>query len=129
MMLDRLSTRSRIIWLVVASALPVIVLSVYVALEQRASAGIRAREAIQQVNGPVILVTNLLTEGRGMWDFTAGDAFLPQCCSLTLWRLRRACAWKSLNHPPVNPDDLIRLTQGDSAHRSGVGGKARRTGR
>ncbi|MDQ3212667.1 MAG: YvcK family protein [Acidobacteriota bacterium] len=33
-----------------------------------------AREAIQQVNGPVILVTNLLTEGRGMWDFTAGDA-------------------------------------------------------
>ena len=47
-MLDRLSTRSRIIWLVVASALPVIVLSVYVALEQRASAATRAREAIQQ---------------------------------------------------------------------------------
>jgi uncharacterized cofD-like protein len=33
-----------------------------------------AREAIGQVNGPVVLVTNLLTEGRGMWDFTAGDA-------------------------------------------------------
>jgi uncharacterized cofD-like protein len=33
-----------------------------------------AREAIQQVNGPVILVTNLLTEGRGMWHFTAGEA-------------------------------------------------------
>src|SRR5262249_10843569 len=33
-----------------------------------------APEAIQQVNGPVVLVTNLLTEGRGMWNFTAGDA-------------------------------------------------------
>ncbi len=33
-----------------------------------------APEAIQQVNGPVILVTNLLTEGRGMWHFTAGEA-------------------------------------------------------
>ena len=33
-----------------------------------------APEALQQVNGPVILVTNLLTEGRGMWHFTAGDA-------------------------------------------------------
>ncbi len=33
-----------------------------------------APEAIQQVNGPVVLVTNLLTEGRGMWHFTAGEA-------------------------------------------------------
>jgi uncharacterized cofD-like protein len=33
-----------------------------------------AREAIRQVDGPVILVTNLLTEGRGMWHFTAGEA-------------------------------------------------------
>jgi uncharacterized cofD-like protein len=33
-----------------------------------------APEAIQQVKGPVILVTNLLTEGRGMASFTAGDA-------------------------------------------------------
>jgi uncharacterized cofD-like protein len=33
-----------------------------------------APEAIQKVKGPVILVTNLLTEGRGMWQFTAGDA-------------------------------------------------------
>jgi uncharacterized cofD-like protein len=33
-----------------------------------------APEAIQQVNGPVILVTNLLTEGRGMSHFTAGEA-------------------------------------------------------
>jgi uncharacterized cofD-like protein len=33
-----------------------------------------APEAIQQVKGPVVLVTNLLTEGRGMWNFTAGDA-------------------------------------------------------
>ncbi len=31
-----------------------------------------AREAIQGMDGPVIFVTNLLTEG--MWDFTAGDA-------------------------------------------------------
>jgi uncharacterized cofD-like protein len=33
-----------------------------------------ASEAIRQLKGPVILVTNLLTEGRGMWEFTAGDA-------------------------------------------------------
>ena len=33
-----------------------------------------APEAIQQVKGPVILVGNLLTEGRGMWQFTAGEA-------------------------------------------------------
>jgi 2-phospho-L-lactate transferase/gluconeogenesis factor (CofD/UPF0052 family) len=26
------------------------------------------------VKGPVILVTNLLTEGRGMWHFTAAEA-------------------------------------------------------
>jgi uncharacterized cofD-like protein len=33
-----------------------------------------APDAIQRVKGPVILVTNLLTEGRGMASFTAGDA-------------------------------------------------------
>jgi uncharacterized cofD-like protein len=33
-----------------------------------------APEAIQQVNGPVVLVSNLLTEGQGMWHLTAGDA-------------------------------------------------------
>ena len=33
-----------------------------------------APEAIRTVPGPIILVTNLLTEGRGMWQFTAGDA-------------------------------------------------------
>jgi uncharacterized cofD-like protein len=33
-----------------------------------------APEAIQQVSGPVILVANLLTEGRGMWHFTAAEA-------------------------------------------------------
>jgi uncharacterized cofD-like protein len=33
-----------------------------------------AREAVRQVDGPVVLVTNLLTEGRGMWHFTAGEA-------------------------------------------------------
>jgi uncharacterized cofD-like protein len=33
-----------------------------------------APEAIQQVKGPVVLVTNLLTEGRGMWHFTAAEA-------------------------------------------------------
>jgi uncharacterized cofD-like protein len=33
-----------------------------------------APEAVQQVPGPLILVTNLLTEGRGMWHFTAGEA-------------------------------------------------------
>ena len=33
-----------------------------------------AAEAIREVPGPIILVTNLLTEGRGMWQFTAADA-------------------------------------------------------
>ena len=33
-----------------------------------------AAEAIQQVKGPIILVTNLLTEGRGMSHFTAAEA-------------------------------------------------------
>jgi uncharacterized cofD-like protein len=33
-----------------------------------------APEAIQEMKGPVILVTNLLTEGRGMAHFTAGEA-------------------------------------------------------
>jgi uncharacterized cofD-like protein len=33
-----------------------------------------APEAVRKVRGPVVLVTNLLTEGRGMWDFTAGEA-------------------------------------------------------
>jgi uncharacterized cofD-like protein len=33
-----------------------------------------AAEALRRVNGPVVLVTNLLTEGRGMTSFTAGTA-------------------------------------------------------
>jgi uncharacterized cofD-like protein len=33
-----------------------------------------APEAVRQVQGPVILVTNLLTEGSGMSSFTAGEA-------------------------------------------------------
>jgi uncharacterized cofD-like protein len=33
-----------------------------------------AREAIAEVKGPILLVSNLLTEGRGMWHFTAGEA-------------------------------------------------------
>lgn len=32
------------------------------------------KDVLAQVPGPVILVTNLLTEGRGMTGFTAGDA-------------------------------------------------------
>lgn len=32
------------------------------------------REALQQMQGPVVLVSNLLTEGLGMQDFTAADA-------------------------------------------------------
>jgi uncharacterized cofD-like protein len=31
-------------------------------------------DAIARVNGPVVLIANLLTEGRGMIDFTAGEA-------------------------------------------------------
>ena len=30
-------------------------------------------DAIQRVNGPIVLVCNLLTEGQGMWHFTAGE--------------------------------------------------------
>jgi uncharacterized cofD-like protein len=33
-----------------------------------------AAEALRGVKGPIVLVTNLLTEGRGMTDFTAGTA-------------------------------------------------------
>ncbi len=33
-----------------------------------------APAAVRGVKGPIILVSNLLTEGRGMWHFTAGDA-------------------------------------------------------
>src|SRR5438874_1443207 len=33
-----------------------------------------AAEAVRQVRGPIVLVTNLLTEGRGMAGFTAGTA-------------------------------------------------------
>jgi uncharacterized cofD-like protein len=33
-----------------------------------------APHAIQPLKGPVILVSNLLTEGRGMWHFSAGEA-------------------------------------------------------
>ncbi|RPJ62875.1 MAG: YvcK family protein [Acidobacteria bacterium] len=32
------------------------------------------KEALAQVQGPVILIANLLTEGRGMADFTAADS-------------------------------------------------------
>jgi 2-phospho-L-lactate transferase/gluconeogenesis factor (CofD/UPF0052 family) len=32
------------------------------------------REAIAEMRGPIVLVANLLTEGRGMKDFTAADA-------------------------------------------------------
>ena len=47
-MLEDLSTRSRIFLLVIASALPIRALSVYVAFEQRVAAEERAREEIQQ---------------------------------------------------------------------------------
>jgi uncharacterized cofD-like protein len=33
-----------------------------------------AAEALRKVTGPIVLVTNLLTEGRGMQSFTAGSA-------------------------------------------------------
>ncbi len=32
-----------------------------------------AADAVRQVRGPVLLVANLLTEGRGMWHFTAAE--------------------------------------------------------
>jgi 2-phospho-L-lactate transferase/gluconeogenesis factor (CofD/UPF0052 family) len=31
-------------------------------------------EALRAVNGPIVLVANILTEGRGMRGFTVGDA-------------------------------------------------------
>ena len=40
-----------------------------------------APEAVQQVPGPIVLVANLLTEGRGMWHFTAAEA---------VWQMRAA---------------------------------------
>ena len=33
-----------------------------------------APEAVRAVRGPIVLVTNLLAEGRGMWGFTVGEA-------------------------------------------------------
>ena len=41
-----------------------------------------AAEAIQQVPGPVVLVTNLLTEGRGMWHFTAAESVWQMSASI-----------------------------------------------
>jgi uncharacterized cofD-like protein len=41
-----------------------------------------AAEAVRRVKGPVLLVTNLLTEGRGMWNFTAADAVRQIAASL-----------------------------------------------
>ena len=47
-------------------------------------------EALAQVKGPIILIANLLTEGRGMAGFTAGKRCAPcpprsagrwTCCS------------------------------------------------
>jgi hypothetical protein len=32
------------------------------------------REAIAQMRGPIIVIANLLTEGRGMEGFTAAEA-------------------------------------------------------
>jgi uncharacterized cofD-like protein len=32
-----------------------------------------AAEAVRKTTGPIVLVTNLLTEGRGMWHFTAAE--------------------------------------------------------
>jgi uncharacterized cofD-like protein len=33
-----------------------------------------AADAVRQMRGPIVLVANLLTEGRGMWHFTAAEA-------------------------------------------------------
>ena len=33
-----------------------------------------AADAVRDVAGPIVLIANLLTEGRGMWHFTAGEA-------------------------------------------------------
>jgi len=33
-----------------------------------------APEAVRSIKGPVVLVTNLLAEGRGMWGFSVGEA-------------------------------------------------------
>jgi diguanylate cyclase (GGDEF)-like protein len=46
-MLEHVSTRSRVLLLVIASALPLILLSIYIALEQRSAAEMRARAEIE----------------------------------------------------------------------------------
>ena len=46
-MFEHLSTRGRVFWLVIASALPLLLLSVYVALDQRAGEEARARVEIE----------------------------------------------------------------------------------
>lgn len=46
-MFEHLSTRSRVFWLVIASAAPLLLLSVYVALDQRAGDAARARDEIE----------------------------------------------------------------------------------
>ena len=33
-----------------------------------------APEAVRSIKGPIVLVTNLLAEGRGMWGFSVGEA-------------------------------------------------------
>ena len=45
-----------------------------------------APEAVGRVKGPVVLVSNLLTEGQGMWNFTAADA---ECAGARVPRVRR----------------------------------------
>ena len=59
-----------------------------------------AAEAIRAVNGPVIFVANLLTEGRGMSEFTAGHGI--RLLSVALGRPIDAVIWNN-----ASPDAAV----------------------
>ena len=75
-----------------------------------------APEAIQQVKGPVILVTNLLTEGRGMWHFTAGEA---------VWQMSHAIG-RPIDVVLVNTASPVRRHAGALPRRAQAAAPARR---
>ena len=78
-----------------------------------------APEAIRSVQGPVVLVTNLLTEGRGMWEFTAGDAV--RVLSETIGRPDRRGADQHRQAVSGSPRTLPRRAQGPAGDRQGSG--------
>ena len=62
-----------------------------------------APDVIRAVRGPIVLVTNLLTEGRGMWEFTAGEAVQRMSDAI-----RRPIDVVIINTATPSPDTLAR---------------------